>query len=87
MREYVWGMLTIACASVGLIFLRYWRVSGDRLFGYFAAAFAAMAIEWAVLAAVPRGLPARQFVYLIRLLAFVLIIVGIIEKNRAARRA
>lgn len=86
MREFLWGMLTATHLVAALFFLRSWRTSGDRFFAYFAAAFAAMAAEWAALAVTPQADPTRYYLYVVRLLAFVLIIVGIAAKNRAARR-
>jgi hypothetical protein len=69
-------------AVAALFFLRSWRVSGDRLFLYFALGFAAMALNWIGLASIEPALESRHLVYLLRLLAFVLIIVGIVDKNR-----
>ena len=86
MREFIWGMLTATHLLAALFFLRSWRTSGDRFFAYFAAAFAAMAAEWVGLAVTPQADPSRYYLYVVRLLAFGLIIVGIVEKNRGARR-
>ena len=86
MREFIWGMLTATHLLAALFFLRSWKTSGDRFFAYFAAAFAAMAAEWAGLAATPQAHPARYYLYVVRLFAFVLIIAGIVDKNRSARR-
>lgn len=85
MREFVWGMLTATHLVAALFFLHSWRTSRDRFFAYFAAAFAAMAAEWAALAVTPLAHPG-YYPYVVRLLAFVLIIGGIVEKNRGVRR-
>jgi hypothetical protein len=82
MRQFVWGLLTMETAVTAFIFLRFWRVSGDRLFLYFALAFAFMAINWLGLSIVDPALESQHYVYLFRLLAFVLIIIGIFDKNR-----
>jgi hypothetical protein len=82
MRQFVWGLLTMETAVAALIFLRFWRVSNERLFLYFALAFASMAINWVGLSIVDPALEAQHYVYLFRLLAFVLIIIGILDKNR-----
>jgi hypothetical protein len=82
MRQFLWGMLTMACIVAGLFFLRYWQASRDRLFAFFASAFAAMSISWAALAAASPSFEARHYIYLIRLLAFAIIIIGILDKNR-----
>jgi len=82
MKEFVLGLLTMATLMAALCFLRYWRTSGDRLFAFFALAFATMSISWASLAATRTTFEGIHYVYLIRLLAFVLIIIGIVDKNR-----
>lgn len=84
MRQFLWGMLTMASLVAGLFFLRYWWATRDRLFAFFASAFAVMSISWGALAAVSPSFEARHDIYLIRLLAFVIIIIGIVDKNRRA---
>jgi hypothetical protein len=86
MRQFVWGMLTIETAVAALFFLRFWHLSGDRLFAYLSLAFAAMMLNWLGLSAVDPAVEPRHYVYLFRLLAFGLIIAGILDKNRRSRR-
>ena len=83
-KQFCWGVLTMASLVATLLFLRYWKVSRDRLFAFFA--FALLAINWLVLAAVYPAFEARHLIYLIRLAAFIFIIVGILDKNRRALR-
>jgi hypothetical protein len=85
MRPFIWGVLTTESAMAALFFLRFWRLSGERLFLYFALAFVAMAVNWVGLSAVDPAFELRHFVYLFRLLAFVLIIAGIVDRNRRSR--
>lgn len=85
MKQFCWGVLAMASLVAGLIFLRYWKVTGDRLFAFFAMAFAMLSINYLVLTAVDPAFEARHLIYLIRLVGFVLIIVGIIDKNREVR--
>jgi hypothetical protein len=67
----------------GLFFLRFWRGSRDPLFAYFAAAFALLALSWTVLAFFNLREETQPYVYGLRLIAFALLIVGIVAKNRA----
>jgi hypothetical protein len=84
--DFVSGATALACAAVALFFFRFWRQSGDRLFAFFALAFLAFAANRCVLLYVDsEDEVTAAAVYLIRLAAFVLIIVGIVEKNRATR--
>jgi hypothetical protein len=87
MKEFLWGTLATASAVASLLFLRYGRVTRDRLFLYFAAAFLAMTLNWFGLAIIEPDNEHRHVAYLLRLLAFVLILIGIIDKNIRASRA
>lgn len=86
MKPFCWGMLTMASLVASLFFLRYWKISGDRLFAYFALAFSMLALNWLALSLIDPAFEARHLIYLIRLAAFIVIIVGIVDKNRALRR-
>lgn len=85
MRQFCWGVLAMAGLVAALIFLRYWKVTRDRLFVFFALAFTMLSINYVVLAAVDPAFEARHLIYLIRLAGFFLIMAGIVDKNRKAR--
>jgi len=82
--QFLLGLLCMASAVAGLFFLRFGRRTRDRFFYVFAAAFWLLGLNWLLLAMTSRDEAHPEF-YLLRLLAFVLIIAGIIDKNRAAR--
>jgi hypothetical protein len=82
MIQFLWGALTMACSIAALIFLKFWSHTRDRLFAMFSAAFAVLAVNWAVLGLAAPSDEARHFVYAIRLAAFALIVGGIVDKNR-----
>lgn len=82
---FVAGLLVAGYAVAALFFLRFWRQTGDRLFAYFGAAFVLLALQRTALAAATGGIDVYWY-YALRLLAFVLIIVAIVEKNRSAAR-
>jgi membrane protein CcdC involved in cytochrome C biogenesis len=84
--QFIAGASTLASAVIALFFLRFWRDTGDRLFAIFSVAFAVFAVNRIVLTILDETNEARQYVYLIRLAAFVLILIGIVEKNRSASR-
>lgn len=74
------GALVMGYFVAGLVFLRYWRESRDRLFAWFAAAFALLAVQRVLLLAVD---PEYAVVlYAVRAVAFLLIIAAIVDKNR-----
>ena len=86
LRSVVSGMLVMGYAVAGLFFLRFWRETHDRLFGIFAAAFALLAVQRAALALSSDPTGDQLLLYGIRLLAFVLILAAIVDKNRGGAR-
>jgi hypothetical protein len=85
MIAFLNGVAMAASLGVGLFFLRMWRESRDRFFALFGLAFWILALNWlALLWASPAE--HRHYVYAIRLVAFVLILAAIVDKNRAAGR-
>lgn len=82
MNLFMLGALTALSATAALFFLRFRKESGDRLFGFFAAAFAVLAVDWLAHALLAPRHESQHYLYLIRLVAFLLIIAGIIDKNR-----
>lgn len=80
------GASGLECLIAGLFFLRFWRRTGESLFLAFAFAFWLLGAN-AVLP-VLLGRPAQMHgeVYLLRLLAFLLIILAILAKNLSGRR-
>ena len=81
------GAFCMAAAAVALFFLRFWRTSRDRLFAILSLAFMLLAVERAVLAFVPLQHEGRHWIYVARLVAFALIILGILDKNRPSGRS
>lgn len=82
---FLWGALTLACAVSGLLFLRFYRASRERLFLAFAAAFWVFGVHWMLLAFLHPPDESRHHVYLLRLLAFVVLIAGIVDRNRRGK--
>jgi hypothetical protein len=80
------GICALACAAIGLVFLRFWRESRERLFAYFAIGFALMAVSWVLLGLESPAADNRPYIYGLRLAAFLLITAAIIDKNREARQ-
>lgn len=76
------GALTMGYAIAALFFLRFWRQASDRLFLIFAIAFAALAVQRLGLVLVGAWFESTTWLYLLRLAAFLLIVYGIVDKNR-----
>ncbi|HEV2643248.1 MAG TPA: DUF5985 family protein [Candidatus Elarobacter sp.] len=75
------GMLVTGYAVAGTFFLRFWRKSHDRLFALFAGAFWILAMQRLLLTLVAWPQDA-VWLYALRVLAFTLILVAILDKNR-----
>ena len=82
MRVVLNAIAGTSAVFAGVLFLRFWRESVDRLFLWFAVAFAMFACNYFVLALVPPGDENRFFAYLPRLAGFVLLLVAIADHNR-----
>lgn len=82
MNAFLYGTLAMSAAVIALLFARARRLNGDRLFAFFAAAFAILAANWVLIALTTPSDETRYFLYLPRLFAFGLIIAGIVDKNR-----
>jgi hypothetical protein len=80
---FLQGISATAAWASGLLFFRFWRQSHDSLFAFFGSAFWLLAISWALLALFSPTEEARPYVYLVRLVAVALLIVGMVVKNRS----
>lgn len=76
------GAATVSLLVIVMFFLRFWKRTRDRLFLFFAGAFVVMMIERIVRAVMEVENEWAPYVYLVRLAAFVLILVAIVDKNR-----
>ena len=81
---FLHGAICMACFTIALFFFRFWRRTADRLFAIFGVAFLLLMMERVILVTIDRSHEFAPYVYLVRLLAFMLIIAGIIDKNRRA---
>ena len=79
---FIQGAVAMGCALAAFFFLRFWRQSRDALFLSFAAAFALLSASYVLLGTVAFATEWRIYVFVVRLLAFCLILYGIFDKNR-----
>ena len=86
MIEFLAGCVTMGFVVTTLFFLRFWKKSGDRFFLAFAAAFALLALNQAMATWIGAADERVGYTYLLRVLAFLVILGAIIDKNLASRR-
>jgi hypothetical protein len=83
LNRFILGAIVMACAIIGVFFLRFWRRTRDRLFIIFAAAFWLLGVNWLLLAFTdPNAETQRLVLYALRAIAFILILIAILDKNR-----
>jgi hypothetical protein len=87
MDEFCSGAIAMASVVIALFFLRFWRNSHDRFFLYFSLSFMVQAGHrcYITLAAEHAGQD-EPLHYLIRLLAYSLILWAVLEKNWPRRK-
>jgi heme A synthase len=85
MTNFVFGIITMGYVVAGLFFAKFWRRSRDPLFAIFAVAFWLLALNQAIVAVLDVPREEQSWAYLLRLAAFILIIVAIVYKNAASR--
>ena len=85
LKVFLWGALAMASLVAGICFLRLWRESRDRLFVFFTVSFWLLCANWTGLAVFPWAQEERHHVYVVRLLAFVVLAAGIVDKNKRTR--
>jgi len=81
--DFMSGLITAIFLVCALFFVRFWRRTRDTLFVGFAIAFFLLALGQALTAVLSLEAEERTWIYLIRLAAFVILIVTIVRKNLA----
>jgi hypothetical protein len=84
--DFLSGAISFGFYVCGLFFLRYWHRSRDELFLTFALAFALLGTGQAILTLGNLPTEERGALYLLRLGAFMLILLAIYRKNRLTSR-
>jgi hypothetical protein len=82
MNDLLSGILIAMYGATALFFLRFWVSAKDRLFALFALAFGVLAAQRLALSLTNATMEDQTVFYLIRLAAFVIIVVAIVDKNR-----
>ena len=82
MNDILIGATAMASMVGGLFFLRFWRSTGDRFFLFFALSFFIEGINRLVLAPTSQDTDGAPAYYVIRLIAYGLILYAILDKNR-----
>lgn len=84
MTAFVLGASASACLAIAVFFLRFWKDTGDRLFAAFAGAFFVFGVNRLILTLTDENEDGRVYAYVLRFLAFMLVVWGIVDKNRSS---
>lgn len=84
--DFLSGAVALAYLVAGVYFLRFWRVTRDRLFLSFALAFWLLALNQAIVALLGASDERTGYAYLLRVLGFGLILYAIVRKNLSRGR-
>jgi hypothetical protein len=86
MLDFLSGAVALAYLVAGVYFLRFRRITRDRLFLSFALAFWLLALNQAIVALLGANDERTGYAYLLRVLGFGLILAAIVRKNLSRRR-
>ena len=76
------GAIIALSLLVSLLFVRFWRSSHDRFFLFFALSFGIEAVNRTVMGLTLSFSEDAPLHYVVRLLAYSLIVIAIVDKNR-----
>ncbi len=85
MIPFLAGAVTMGALIASLFFLRFWRRTHDRFFLAFAVAFLLLAVNQALALWIGAADERIGYTYLLRVVAFVLILAAIVDKNLTRR--
>ena len=81
-QGFLLGVIITSSLIAGMFFLKFWRRTGDQLFMAFAAAFLIESLNRMFFLFMERPNEGSPIIYIVRLLAFLLILIAIVRKNR-----
>ena len=82
LNDFLGGAIVMAFAVAALLFLKFWRRTGEGLFLAFSGSFLLLGLTQALLTLSNLPTEERSQLYLLRLAAFLLILWALWRKNR-----
>jgi hypothetical protein len=82
LKEWLLGAIALGTFIAGLFFVRFWKVTGDRLFVFFASAFFVEMVSRLYMALSVISSEEDPSIYMLRFISYGLILWGIVDKNR-----
>jgi hypothetical protein len=85
LQTFLAGAIMLAAVVIAMLFWECLTRTHDRLFGFFAVAFLLLGLERVGVEFFSEN--PHSLIYLVRLVAFVLILYAILDKNRGEKRS
>jgi hypothetical protein len=85
MNQLLAGAIAAGSLFAGLFFYRFWVQTRDRFFLLFAGSFWLEALGRVLLVLIPHASEQEPLFYVVRLVAYALIIAAIWQKNRSRK--
>ena len=82
-NQFIYGAIMMGSLCNGIFFLKFWKKTGDRFFSLCAAAFVLLSLERWLLLFIKADNETNTWIFVIRLIAFSMIIGAVIDKNRS----
>ena len=82
LNDILVGAITAISIVIALFFLRFWKNTGDRFFLFFALSFLIEGLNRLLLTSMTGWLENSPTYYVIRFVAYMLILIAILDKNR-----
>lgn len=79
--DFFSGLIAMGFAVCSAFFVRFWRRTSDSLFLVFSVAFFLLALNQALTTLLGHVFEERSWLYVLRLIAFLIIIIAIVRKN------
>ena len=84
-EDFLGGAIVMGFAIAALLFLKFWRRTREELFLAFSGSFHLLAVTQALLTLGRFYTEERSWLYLLRLAAFLLILLAMWRQNRRSR--
>lgn len=87
MNQFFCGVLAALSFVAAAFFWKFFKRTRDGLFRALALGFGILTVHWAALGVLNPSDETRHYLYILRFLSFVVMIAGVVAKNRSPRRA
>ena len=81
-KSFLLGGVAFGCLAASLFFWKFWRVTADRFFLFFALSFGVETMSRTALGLFVVSEETEPLIYSFRLVSYGLIILAIVDKNR-----